>query len=311
MRSTPALLPLVLLFTLPKLSAGGGDQEAHFVHFTAKDQNEVYLRDLRIDEVRLWLDELPVELAYLGYRNVDTAFVFLIENSPRTAPHAVSLPRRGQVNAVDQLRYALGDDFLRPLVQQGPVLLAEFYQEIEILQDFTQDDYSLEIGLLKLKPNSLVADTENIAVGRSLARAVDWMGSRTERRRIVVLVTASVDRDSYKHLEEYQQMLSRSGVELYVVSFAPKAPSGGSFSFNEKMNRYFFNNLTRATSGKTYISGDYVYLSTLLLDLKARLSNHYTVGFYVEPEPEVKEHALEIKVRRDRVKVFHRRNLLY
>ena len=135
--------------------------------FSARDRHGIYLRDLRQEEVALFLDKEPVEIGYLGSRNADTAFAFFIENSPRTAPYLVSIPQRGRVNAVDLVRHSIGDHFLRPLLEMGPVLLGQFDRDIEVLQDFTQREDLLNRALDEMAP-PLGFEKEKIPVGRAL-----------------------------------------------------------------------------------------------------------------------------------------------
>ena len=59
-----------------------------------------------------------------------------------------------------------------------------------------------------------------------LGRGVDLLKDRSERRKILVLFTAVVDRESYKNLEEYRQLLRHENVDVYVVSFARRFPTG-------------------------------------------------------------------------------------
>ena len=83
--------------------AQGADRQGIYLTFSARDQNRIYYRDLKEEEVALYLDEQPVEIRYFGSRKVSTAFAFIIENSPRTAQFARSMPQRGQNNIVDSM----------------------------------------------------------------------------------------------------------------------------------------------------------------------------------------------------------------
>lgn len=286
-------------------------REPRYLTFTAQDRHGIYLRDLKMEEVSLYLDGEPVEVRYLGYRNVDTAFAFLIENSPRTAQHARSVPQWGMINIVDQVRYHLMNGFFGPVVETGPVLLAEFYQEFQVLQDFTAEDHLLELALSRMQPHFTGLDRENIPVARFLGRAVDVLRERPERRKILALFTTTIDRDSYQALDEYQQLLRRTDVELYVVSFAPRFASGPGYAFEERMNTFFFRRLVGETGGRAYISGEYVYVDEFMNDLMTRLANSYTIGFYPPAEPNPKGWQVRLRVRDDRTRVTHRERLSY
>ncbi len=291
--------------------AQGADRQGIYLTFSAQDQNRIDFRDLKEEEVALYLDEQPVEIRYFGYRKVPTAFAFIIENSPRTARFARSMPRLGQNNIVDYVIYGLMDGVFPPLVEMGPVLLAEFYKEFSIVQNFTDDDYMLEDALVRMQPNWIGLDKENIPVARMLGRGVDLLKDRNERRKILVLFTAVIDRESYKNLEEYRQLLRQENIEVYVVSFARRFATGAGSTFEQQMNTYYFRNLVRETSGHFYISEELAYLDDVFVDLKSRLANSYTLGFYVESGDEPTEHKVEIKILRGKSDITHRPILIY
>lgn len=309
------LTALVLLVTglLSALAIAQDSQKqaVQYLTFTVEGAHGIYLRDLRQEEVELYLDEEPVDIRYFGRENVETAYAFLIENSPRTAPHAVSNPRWGKVNAVDQVRYHLMSNFFYPLARIGPSLLAEFFLEMRILQDFTEKDYLLENAVSDMRPESTGIAVDRIEVGRVLGRGVDLLRNRPEKRRMLVLFTTTIDRESYGHLEEYQQMLREVNIELFVISFAARFPSGPGVSFTEQMNTYFFRKLAGVTSGKAYISSEYTYLDELFTDLKSRLQNSYTIGFYLPHSEEEDEREVQLKVDRRDVRVTCRPLLVY
>lgn len=286
-------------------------REARFVTFTAQNKFGIYLRDLKKDEVSVWLDGRPVKVVYFGYRDVDSAFVFMIENSPRTAPYANTVPQMGRVNIVDQVRYYLSGGFFDRIVPLGPVLLGEFYKAVKVLQGFTDQEDILSGALLRLQPHFMGLDKEHIAVGRALGRGYDLLRNRSEKRKVLVLFTRSVDLETYKNRREYLQIFQDSNIELYVVSFAVAFPTGAGYSFAERVNRSFFRELAGGTGGKAYISSEYGRLDSFMDDLKSRLANSYTIGFYVEPGSRPSEHKVRLKARSSDVEVTYREKLEY
>ncbi len=128
---------------------------------------------------------------------------------------------------------------------------------------------------------------------------------------MLVLVTTVVDRDSYAHLEEYREMLRLRNVELFVLSFARRFPSGPGTSFLERMNRYYFRHLVEETSGRFYLVDEFRYLDSLMVDLQSRLENSYTAGFYVRPNKPPREHSARLEIRRPEVEIIHRKTVVY
>jgi len=308
MRRGIGLLAALLLFTSTFTLANG--REARYLSFTAKNKNKIYLRDVKIGDVSLFLDNQPVKVSYLGYKNVDTAFVFLLENSPRTAQHPASMPQWGKINKIDQVRYQLAGDFFLQLVKAGDVMLAEFSREVRLLQDFTRDDLILEDAINRMEPNFSEILNDDIGVGKAFAFGIQRLEKRDDRRKVMVLVTTTIDRDSYRNMEEYQEVLRAADVEFYVVSFAPRFPPSIS-TFEEKMSSFYFKNLVGETAGKLYLSGEYAFISEFMDDLKTRLENSYTVGFYVEAQKEPAEHEVRMEVRDPKVEVTHRKKIVY
>ncbi len=304
------LLAAAVLFALFGPHLSGESRTARFLTFSAKDRNGIFLRDLKPQEVTLTVGKQPVEVRYFGYRDVDTAYAFLIENSPRTAKYNVSMPQFGQINPVDQVRYSLSGDYLQSLVEGGAALVAEFYKELTILQDFTGDEYLLSNALNRMTPNAAGFDKENIPVGRMIGRGVDLLRERPEKRKVLVLFTTIVDRESLGHMDEYQAMLRLYDIEFFAVSFASR-PGGPGRSHPEQANAFFFKRLTDETAGRFYLTGEYVFLSEFMDDLLSRLQHSYTLGFYVEPGEQRTEHEIDIKIDRPKCDVSVRRKLVF
>ncbi|HXK59726.1 MAG TPA: VWA domain-containing protein [Acidobacteriota bacterium] len=290
----------------------GESAKPRFVTFSAKEKSGIYLRNLKISEVRLFVDDQPVKVSYLGYKNVETAIAFVLENSPRTAPHTVSMPQWGKINPLDQIRYQLVGSYFDQLVKNGVVLIAEFSKDIRLLQDFTNDEFELENAVSRMQPNSMELMPENIEIGRAIAFGLEQLKHRPEKRKILVLVTRTVDRESYKNMKEYQETLRRSDIDLYVISFASRFPPSHGTTFEEKQNRYFFLQLVNETSGKLYLSGEYAFISEFTDDLRTRLEHTYTLGFYPpETGGEPTDHKIKIVVRNEDVEVTHRGKMIW
>ncbi len=302
------LLPFFVTF--PGVVARA-ESEARYVTFTVKDRNSIYVRDLSRDEVEIKLDGKPVDVRFLAGKEIPTAFLVLLENSPRTAKFPVSMPQWGEVNPVDVFRYHLQYDFFPLLTTEGAVCLGEFYEEIKFLQDFTDQEGLLVNALLNMEPEFSGIVLNNIEVGRVLGRAVDILKARPDKRKVLLVFTKTIDRESYPNMDEYQLMLRNTDIDLYVVSIAPHFVTGPNYTFEERMNGPFFRALCGETGGRAYVTGEYTYLDELFTDLKGRLSNTYTAGFYVDTSRPVKEHELDIEVAREKSKITHRKYLVY
>lgn len=300
-----------LLFSLTASGMAETARESRFLSFSAKDRHGIFLRDLKPEEVTLLVGNQPIEVRYFGYQDVDAALAFLIENSPRTARYAVSMPHLGRVNIVDQVRYHLSGGFFDELALNSRVLIAEFYKELKILQDFSEDGYLLDGALRRMKPNFSPLDKENIPVGRMIGRGVDLLRQRPEKRKILVVFTTTVDYESAKNLEEYREMLRSFDVDLFVVSFASRQATGPGRSHTEKINRFYFKRLAEETSGRLYLSGEYVFPREFMDDLMTRLTHSYTLGFYVSPGEQPAEHSIEIKIDRPKCDLTYRKKLVF
>ncbi len=308
---SPQIFRLAVLFLTLTPVAAAASRQARYLNFSAVNKHGIFLRDLDPSEVKLLIDQRLVEIRFLGSQNVSTATVFLIENSPRTAQYNVSMPHLGRINTIDRVRFHLMDGFIESMVKVGPVLIAEFYRELELLHDFTDRDYSLVEALRRLKPKVAYLDKENIPVARSIGWGADLLRNRPEKRKLLVLFTTVVDRESLANLDEYREMLRDLDLDLYVVSFASRASGGIGYTHTERANRFFFKELTDETSGRFYLSGEYAYNYEFLEDLRARLTNLYTIGFYVQPSPKPETHKIRLEIDRPGCDITHRKVLIY
>lgn len=304
-------LAVFLLYAVSVAGQANAAEEIRYLNFSVKNQHDVYLRDLKVEEIRLHLDGEPAEIRYLGYKEVDSLSVILLENSPRTALYPVSMPQWGQVNPIDSIRFQMYYGFFPQITEKGSVMLAEFGKEIRILQEFTSFPDLLMQALHQLQPDYVKSGINDPEVGRAIGRGVDWLRDRPEKRKSLILFTTHVDRETYGNLEEYQEMLRESDVELYVLSYAAARPSGIGVSFEERMNKYFFKRLADETAGWVYIVGEYTYLDELFTDFKGRLNNNYTIAFPVEPDKTSRPHEIRLEILREKCKVKHRKLLIY
>ena len=309
-RSTPVVL-LSILLAIPLFATFSFGKEIRYLSFVAKNRHNIFVRDLDQDEIEFKLDGELVEIGFFGFRDITTAYAFLLENSPRTAHFAISMPQAGRVNPIDRIRYEMTYDFFGPLTGSGSVLLGEFFKEVKILQPFTDQGELILYAMNSMQLNFTGVMFDDPEVGRVIGRGVDLLRDRSEKRKVMVLFTTTIDRESYGNLEEYQLMLRNVDLELYVISYAPRFVSGIGHSFTEKMNRYFFRNLVQETGGKALVVGEYAYLDELFTELKGSLQNSYTIGFYVHPDKKVSDHEVELKLKREKCKVSHRKYLVY
>ncbi len=308
MRTIAAILCLCGTGILPVMAA---EREAVFFSFSAKDRHDIFVRNLKRGEVTVLVDGEPAEVRFFAYQDVRTAVALVLENSPRTAKYRKSHPQFGRVNLLDRIRFRLLDDFLEPLVGTSKVLVADFYKDLEIREHFTDDLYALRAALDAMEPNVAFVDKERIPVGRMLARSVRLLAERPERRKVLVFFTTTIDTESVADLEEYQEMLRYSDVDVFVVSFAHRNVGGAGYSHAERVNRFYFRKLTEETSGELFLAGEYVFLDELMNQLRGRLEHVYTVGFYARPERHPTARQLEVQLARERCDVRHRRTIYY
>jgi hypothetical protein len=303
-RWAPLAVAWLVLLPLGVVTPRGQDQAATFLNFTVKARGDIYVRDLKQEELTLELDGRPVEVRYLGGRDVSTSALIVLENSPRTAQQPVSIPQWGQINPIDRIRYLLLDDFFPQITANGEVMLAQFFTEFEVIHDFSGDESRSVMALQDMQLNFAGVVMNNIHVGRALGRGLDLLKRREARRKLLIFVTASVDRDAYLAQEEYREMFRYSDVELYTIAFAPRFASTSNFTFEEKMTGTYLRALAGETAGHAYLVSEYAYLDGLFTDLKGRIANMYTIGFY--PPREGGEYKVSIRVDRPKAQVSHR-----
>ena len=66
-----SLIPYVLCLAAISFAPEASDRQARFLNFSVKQKNGIYVRDLKQEEVKLHLDQEPVEIRYFGYPSRD------------------------------------------------------------------------------------------------------------------------------------------------------------------------------------------------------------------------------------------------
>ena len=301
-----------LSLLLVSVHLAAAQPEARFLSFSVQQKNGIHVRDLKAGEVQLFLDDQPVDLRYFGYRDVDTSVVVLIENSPRTARFNHSRAELGRINTVDVVRHHLMEEVIPAIAELGEVWIGQFYKELETVSEFTDQSFELLDAVQRMEPRPQHLETENIPVSRMLGRGIDVLRNRTAKRKILLLFAATADLESIRNLDEYRELLRRSDVDLYVVSFGPRQNSVSSHAtMAQRANPFYFEKLVSETAGKFYLSGEFVFPREFMNDLMSTLSNTYTLGFYVEPDGSRAERTVRLQVDRRKCRVSHRKILVF
>lgn len=99
--------------------------------------------------------------------------------------------------------------------QDGEVAIVSFDHRIETLQDFTNDPDLINAAVEKLR-----AGGQNSRLNDSIQHAVRMLRSRRDRRRVILLISETLDRSSEARVKEVATELQIHNVDVYTLNIS-------------------------------------------------------------------------------------------
>jgi hypothetical protein len=197
--------------------------------------------------------------------------------------------------AAKNVAYELIDKYLGRQV----VWVGCYEKELQVVLDFTSDGFQAHRAIQVLRGQR---NPQESFLYAALFSAVQRMNQRSEKRRVLVVFLESMDSDTLSRIKPLKNLLAASNVELFFVRFGSRL-TGRTGGLSPQMSVGSLRELAGATSGETFVAGDY---GEHMEDLSRRMYNYirtlYTFGFQAESSRE-KPGQLTIKCARAGSKV--------
>jgi VWFA-related protein len=263
------LIPL-LCWAAPQLPA---QKKPVFITASFIGKNRLFLEDLSREEIRVFENGEPREIAYFAGKEVQVVYGLLFDRA--ILPEPFQEPRR-EANQIPPSMAAANVAFqlLDQSLANHVGWAASYDKELQTSIDFTADSGRVKDSIQAMRGQRT---SQESYLYSALFNAIQKMNRRNEKRRILILFLNTLDRDTGDRLKPLKNLLSASNMELFVASFASRSDSG-TRGLPSAHSEAALRELAGATAGTAYFS----YVESLE-GMGRRISNQirtlYTIGF--------------------------------
>ncbi len=189
------------------------DTDLVMVEAVAMDKAGTYIRNLKVEDFRLWVDEKPAKIEFFQVTDEvalsrPLAVVFALDVSGSLKPEEVAVLRKAALKFTEVLQ---GESVFSALA---------FNYDVKVYQDFTSDQKKLAKALAKM--DSFEGSTR---IYDALDKAVLMLSRRASRarnnqplRRVVIVITDGFDSSSMINTRELIRRANAAGVTVYSIT---------------------------------------------------------------------------------------------
>jgi Ca-activated chloride channel family protein len=235
------------------------------VYVSVSDKNGHFVSGLKKEDFTLAEDGVAQEIADFSQEDVPVSIGFVLDTSGSM---------RQKFDTVT--RAALS--FIRSSNREDQVFLLGFNDEVELLEDFTNDIDLISDAL----ENTIV--TGGTALYDAIYLGVQKAQAGIHQKKALVVFSDGEDRDSYYKLEELAAKVQESDVQVFSIGFLNPVPEKGLFgrwskSVPEKA-RDALQQISDETGAKAFYPKDLSEIGGIASEIAHELRNQYAIGYF-------------------------------
>jgi Ca-activated chloride channel family protein len=167
--------------------------------------------------------------------------------------------------------------FIRASNPQDQIFLIGFNEEVQLLEDFTND-----IDLIADELENTIV-TGGTALYDAIYLGVQKAQTGMHQKKALVLFTDGEDRDSYYKLDELISKVQESDVQVYSIGFLNPVPEKGLFgrwskSVPEKAHDAL-QQISDDTGAKSFFPKDLSEMGNIVSEIAHELRHQYGIGY--------------------------------
>ena len=263
------------------------DTDLVMVEAAAMDKAGNYVRHLKAEDFRLWVDEKPARIEFFNVTDEvalsrPLAVVFALDISGSLKPEEVAVLRQAALKFTEVLQ---GESVFSAL---------GFNYEVKIYQDFTSDQKKLAKALAKM--DSFEGSTK---IYDALDKAVLMLSRRSSRtknnqllRRVVIVITDGFDSSSIINTRELIRRANVAGVTVYSITL-PSFILSASKSSDRVITPLDASRIVAATGGLDF-SAKARDFSPVFKALAEEIRASYGLAYYPEVR-DGKQHRIRVE----------------
>jgi Ca-activated chloride channel family protein len=234
------------------------------VYASVTDKNGHFVTGLAKEAFAVYEDGVQQQITTFDQEDVPVSMGFVLDTSGSM---------RNRFSTVTQAALA----FVRSSNPQDQVFLLGFNDEVELLEDFTNDIDLITDAL----ENTIV--TGGTALYDAIYLGVQKAQSGVHQKKALVVFTDGEDRDSYYKLDELLSKVQESDVQVFTIGFLNPVPDKGLFgrwskSVPEKAHDAL-QQISDETGAKAFFPKDLSEMGTIASEIAHELRNQYAIGY--------------------------------
>ncbi len=234
------------------------------IHTTVQDKNGHFVSGLKKENFKVFEDGIAQTVSSFSQEDVPISMGIIIDTSGSM---------RTKIDMVNKSALA----FIRASNPEDQVFLVGFNDQVELLEDYTNDIDAITDAL----DNTIV--TGGTALYDAIYLGVQKAQNGVKPKKAVVVITDGEDRDSYYKLDELVAKVQESDVQVYCVGLLNPVPEKGLFghwskSVPEKAHDALIR-ISEETGGKAYFPQKITDVNAIVSEIAHELRNQYSVGY--------------------------------
>jgi len=255
----------------PQVSSGrsrgytiGVNVDLVVMHTAVQDKNGNFVGGLKSDSFKVYEDGVQQSISSFSQEDVPVSLGILLD---------LSGSMRNKIEEVNKAALA----FIMASNSEDQVFLIGFNDEVELIQDFTNDIDEITDSL----------DNTVVSGGTALYDAI-YLGVQkaqvgTQPKKAIVVISDGEDRDSYYKLDELVAKVQESDVQIYCIGFLNEVPEKGLFgrwskSVPEKAHDAL-EMISEETGGKAFFPKKVTEMNGIVAEIAHELRNQYSIGY--------------------------------
>jgi Ca-activated chloride channel homolog len=239
------------------------------MHTTVYDKSGHFVSGLKKENFKIYEDGVEQSVTAFSQEDVPVSLGILVD---------LSGSMRNKVEDVTKAALA----FIRASNPRDQVFLVGFNDQVELLQDYTNDIDEISDAL----DNTVV--TGGTALYDAVYLGVQKAHDGVEPKKAIIVITDGEDRDSYYKLDEILAKVQESDVQIYSIGFLNPVPEKGLFghwskSVPEKA-RDALQQFSDDTGAKAFFPKDIGEINNIVAEIAHELRSQYSIG-YISSNP--------------------------
>jgi Ca-activated chloride channel family protein len=235
------------------------------VHTTVINKSGQFISGLKKEDFKVTEDGVVQTITSFSQEDVPVSLGIAID---------ISGSMRGKFESV--IKAALA--FMRASNPEDEVFLTGFNEEVELIEDFTND-----VDLIGDDLNNTVV-TGGTALWDAIYLSVQKAQSGSRPKKALIVITDGEDKDSYYKLDEMVAKVQESDVQVYSIGFLNDIPDKGLFGRWTKTEpekaRDALLRISEETGAKAFFPKNIDDIHAIVSEIAFELRNQYSISYF-------------------------------